>query len=83
MMELEEARCLLCYGQLHPGDQYIMVRMADPADGRLVTPENRSGVIHLSHLSNIFNPDKIAVQVFATTQYGPNNGHDVRVKVEL
>lgn len=80
MMELEEARCLLCFSPVAPGENYLVVRLGDPADGRLVTPENRSGVIHLRHLQNVFDPNMIDVQV-AQYQMGP--GFDIKVRVQL
>lgn len=79
-MELDEARCLLCLGMLAPGEHFIVVRMADPSDGRLVTPQNRSGVIHLRHLQNVFNPAMIDVQV-SQNQY--QSGFDMKVQVNL
>lgn len=80
MMELDEARCLLCYLPLAPGEHFIMVRTADPSDGRLVAPHNRSGVIHLRHLQNVFDPNMIDV---AVTQYQMGPGFDIKVRVNM
>lgn len=82
-MQYNEARCLLCPNGLAPGELFIMVRMADPADGRLVTPENRAGVIHLSHLQNIFTPGHIQTRVIDTSYMGPAGSSRVEVMVPL
>lgn len=80
MIDMNDARCALCFGSLAPGEHFIVVRMADPTDSRLVTPDNRSGVIHLRHLQNVFNPQMIDV---AVTQYQMGPGFDIKVQVQL
>lgn len=81
-MELEEARCLLCFMPVGPGQQYLVVYMANPEHPSIAATQNRAGVVHLRHLQNVFNPDMIAVQV-THNPMSPTNGHDVRVQVAL
>lgn len=80
MDNISDARCAICYGTLAPGEHFIVVRMVDMTDERLVTPDNRSGVIHVRHLQNVFNPAMIDVQV---TQNQYQAGFDMKVRVNL
>lgn len=80
-LDMTDARCALCFNPLSPGEHFIVVRTADPTDSRLVTPANRSGVIHLRHLQNVFRPEMIDVSV--SDQMGRTIAPQVRVQVQL
>jgi len=79
-MDIDEARCFLCMMPVSPGQLYLVVYMADPDRPSIAATQNRSGVIHLNHLQNVFNPSMIAVKVEDQPMYGP--GHQ-RVSVQV
>lgn len=81
-MEIDEARCLLCYMPVGPGQQYLVVYMASPEHPSIAATQNRAGVVHLQHLQNIFNPAMIATRVVDMPFAGPG-AQRVEIQVQL
>lgn len=81
-MDIDEARCFLCFLPVMPDQLYLVVYRGNLEKPSIAATENRAGVLHLVHLENIFRPDMIAVSVH-NNPFGGHNNQRVEVQVAL